>query len=144
MEKSIHLQSLKLLCKRFRRRYICKKIQYLTLDLGVKVKQKVAHYPLHYVTYSAPKFEVATSNGLGGDTFTRNVTDGRRTDFGTKLIYHFFLKKKAGITNFLLICQPPWVFLCNIRDMGHALFVQRWNVDLDIVKPDEKILFFCV
>ena len=41
------------------------------------------------MTYSATKFEVATSNGLGGDTFTRNVTDrrkdGRRTDFTTKL-----------------------------------------------------------
>ena len=53
------------------------------------------------MTYSATKFEVATSNCLGGDTFTRNVTDaqtdGRRTDFGTKLIYPFFLKKKAGI-----------------------------------------------
>ena len=36
------------------------------------------------------------SHGLGGDAFTRNVTDGR-TDFGTKLIYLFFLKKKAGI-----------------------------------------------
>ena len=53
------------------------------------------------MTYSTTKFEVATSNGLGGDTFTRNVTDGRtdrgRTDFDTKLIYPFFLKKKAGI-----------------------------------------------
>ena len=69
------------------------------------------------MTYSPTKFEVATSNGLGGDTFTRNVTDGRthgrtdgqtdgrtdrrtdgrRTDFDTKLIYPFFLKKKAGI-----------------------------------------------
>ena len=57
------------------------------------------------MTYLPTKFEVATSNGLGGDTFTRNVTDGgthgqtdeRRTDFGTKLIYPFFLKKKAGI-----------------------------------------------
>ena len=53
------------------------------------------------MTYSTTKFEVATSNGLGGDTFTRNVTDGqtdgRWTDFDTKLIYHFFLKKKAGI-----------------------------------------------
>ena len=55
--------------------------------------------------YSTTKFEVVTSNGLGGDTFTRNVTDvrtdgqtdGRRTDFDTKLIYPFFLKKKAGI-----------------------------------------------
>ena len=66
------------------------------------------------MTYSPTKFEVATSNGLGGDAFTRNVTDGRthgrtdrrtdgrtdgrRTDFDTKLIYPFFLKKKAGIT----------------------------------------------
>ena len=57
------------------------------------------------MTYSPTKFEVAISNGLGGDTFTRNVTDGRthgrmdgrRTDFDTKLIYPFFLKKKAGI-----------------------------------------------
>ena len=26
---------------------------------------------LHHVTYSATKFEVAKSNSLGGDTFTR-------------------------------------------------------------------------
>ena len=45
------------------------------LDLGVKVTRNVAHYPLHHVTYSATKFEVALSNGLGGDTFTRNVND---------------------------------------------------------------------
>ena len=50
-----------------------KKIQYLTfdVDLGVKVTQNVARYPLHHVTYSATKFEVATSNGLGAKTFTR-------------------------------------------------------------------------
>ena len=47
------------------------------LDLRVKVTQNVAQYPLHYVTYSFTKFEVATSNGLGGDTFTRNVTDAQ-------------------------------------------------------------------
>ena len=41
------------------------------LDLGVKVTQNVAQYPLHHVNYSATKFEVATSNRLGGDTFTR-------------------------------------------------------------------------
>ena len=92
-------------------RFIYKKIQHLAfdLDLGVKVTRNVAQYPLHHVTYSTTKFKVATSNGLGGDTFTRNVTDGRthgrtdrrtdrrRTDFDTKLIYPFFLKKKAGI-----------------------------------------------
>ena len=46
-------------------------IQYLTLDLGVKVTRNIAQYSLHHVTYLATKFEVATSNRLGGDTFTR-------------------------------------------------------------------------
>ena len=52
-------------------------------DLGVKVTRNVNQYSLHHVTYSPKKFEVATSYGLGGDTFTRNVTDRRthaRTD----------------------------------------------------------------
>ena len=56
------------------------------------------------MTYSPTKFEVATSNGLEGETFTRNVTEDGRTDGGTdegptdmKLIYPFFLKKKVGI-----------------------------------------------
>ena len=135
----------------------------MTFDLGVNVTQNVAQYPLHYVTYSATKFEVATSNRLGGDTITRKYNiwpltltlgsrshemlpstlyimwpiqlqslkllpltvkeeihlqetwrtdvrtdgrtdgrpDGRRTDFDTKLIYPFFLKKKAGVTTWL-------------------------------------------
>ena len=34
-------------------------------DLGVKVTD-----PLHHVTYSDTKFEVAMSNSLGGDAFT--------------------------------------------------------------------------
>ena len=29
------------------------------------------------MTYIGTKFKVATSNGLGGDAFTRNVIDGR-------------------------------------------------------------------
>ena len=41
------------------------------LDLGVKVTQNVAQYPLHNVTHPATKFEVARSNRLGVDTFTR-------------------------------------------------------------------------
>ena len=94
------------------RRCIYKKIHYLTfdLDLRVKVTRNVTQYPLHHVIYASTKFEVATSNGLEGDTITRNVTDGRtdrqtdgqthrrtdgrRTDFGTKLIYPIFLTKK--------------------------------------------------
>ena len=41
------------------------------LDLQVKVTQNVAQYPLHHVTYPATKFEVARSNRLRGDTFSR-------------------------------------------------------------------------
>ena len=77
------------------RRCVYKKIHYLTfdLDLGVKVTRNVAQYPLHHVIYASTKFEVAGSNGLGGDTITRNVTDGRtdaqtdgQTDDGPTLV----------------------------------------------------------
>ena len=40
---------------------------------GVKVTRDGAQYPLYHVTYSAAKFEVATSKGLGGDAFTRKI-----------------------------------------------------------------------
>ena len=91
----------------FRRRYIYKKIHYLTFDLGVKVTRNVTQYPLHHVTYSPSKFEVATSYCLGGDTFTSNVTDGRtyaRTDRRTDRLWHeinipFFSKEKSGYKN---------------------------------------------
>ena len=74
--------------------------------------QNVAQCPLHHVTYSATKFEVAATNGLGAATFTRNVTDrgpdGQTTDdFDMKFIYHFFLrKKKPGIIifNYAVLC----------------------------------------
>ena len=91
------------------RRCIYKKIHYLTfdLDLGVKVTQNVTQYPLHHVIYASTKFQVATSNGLGEDTITRNVTDGQthgRTDGRTtdRLWYEinipYFSYEKAGIT----------------------------------------------
>ena len=41
------------------------------LDLGVKVTQDFAKYPLYHATYSDTKFEVASSDGLGGDAFTK-------------------------------------------------------------------------
>ena len=51
----------------FTRKYI------FDFELGVKVTQNVAQYPLHHVTYLSTKFEVATTIGLGGgDAFTRN------------------------------------------------------------------------
>ena len=40
-------------------------------DLEVKVTQNVAQYHLHYVTYAPAKFEVAMTNSLRGDAFTR-------------------------------------------------------------------------
>ena len=41
------------------------------LDLGVKVTQNIAQYPLPHVNHPATTFEVARSKYLGGDTFTR-------------------------------------------------------------------------
>ena len=75
--------------------------------LGVKATRNIAQFPLHHVIYASAKFEISTSYGLGDRRYSkRNVTDGqtdgrthahtdgRRTDFGTKLIYPFFLTKK--------------------------------------------------
>ena len=87
---------------------------FFDLDLGVKVTRNVTQYPLHHVIYAPTKFQVATSNGLGEDTITRNVTDGRtdrqthgRTDGQTdgrttdRLWYEinipYFSYEKAGI-----------------------------------------------
>ena len=39
------------------------------LDHGVT--NNIAQYPLHHVTYAPAKFEVAMSNGLGGDKYTK-------------------------------------------------------------------------
>ena len=94
----------------FTRRFVYKTIHCLSFDLdhGGKITQNVTQYPLHYVIYASTKFGVAKFNGLGEDTIKRNVmdrqtegwtdaqTDGRRTNFGTKLIYLFF-NEKAGI-----------------------------------------------
>ena len=46
------------------------------LDLGVKITQNIAQFPLHHVIYASTKFEVATSYGLGEDTITRRMDDG--------------------------------------------------------------------
>ena len=40
-------------------------------DLDVK---QFAQYPLHHVTYGSAKFEVATSNGYGGDAFIQETS----------------------------------------------------------------------
>ena len=48
-----------------------KKTTEFELDLGIKVTQDVAKYPLHHVTYAHVKFEVATSRCLGGVAIAR-------------------------------------------------------------------------
>ena len=40
-------------------------------DLGVKVTQDVAQYPPHHMNSVPASFEVALSNSLGEDAFTR-------------------------------------------------------------------------
>ena len=67
----------------------------------------VAQYPLHHVTCAAKKFKAAAADGLGEDTITWNRTHEhtrtrmdrrmdrlRWTNFGAKLMYLLFYKKK--------------------------------------------------
>ena len=108
----MHRQNLKLLLRKVYEEMHLQEITLFVfdLDLGVKVIRNVTQYPLHHVIYAPTKFEVATSNGLGEDTITRNVTDGRtdrrtdgRTDRRTtdRLWYEinipYFSYEKAGI-----------------------------------------------
>ena len=57
----------------------------------------------HDVTYVPAKFEVATTSVLGGDTITRNATDGHidgRADDGATLVRNestLFSQEKMGI-----------------------------------------------
>ena len=76
-------------------RFIYKKIYDLTLDLDfwVQVTQNFSKDHLDEVIYAPAKFEVAMSNGLGGDAITINMTDSQaHTDDGPKLMATFFLK----------------------------------------------------
>ena len=43
-------------------------------DIDLGVTQNIAQHPLHHVTYVPAEFEVATSNGLGVDAFTRKYS----------------------------------------------------------------------
>ena len=43
----------------------------------LKLTRNIAQYHLQHVTCLGTKFEVAPSNGLVGDIFTRSVMDGR-------------------------------------------------------------------
>ena len=67
----MHLQSLKLLCPMVKGEMHLQANTLYDLDLGVKVTQNVFQYPPNHVTYAPGKFEVATSNSLGEDAFTR-------------------------------------------------------------------------
>ena len=49
------------------------------LDLVVKVTQNVVQYPSNHMTYAHAKFEVARSNSLGEDGFTRKNIIGSRS-----------------------------------------------------------------
>ena len=70
----MQLQSMKLLPLTVQEEMHLNENALFDIDLGVKVTQDVAQYPLHHVTYSDTKFEVATSNSLGGNAFTSKYT----------------------------------------------------------------------
>ena len=70
------------------------------------------------MTYLATKFEVATSKGLGGDTFTRNMTD-RRINVGKKRVYQeISLKKTLGcisIVEFIFYMHIAVCYTCKVE-----------------------------
>ena len=68
----MHLQSLKLLHPMVKEEIHLHENTFF--DLDGKVTRNFAQYPLHHVTYAPANFEVAMSNGLGGDAFTRKYT----------------------------------------------------------------------
>ena len=72
-----------------------KKIRYLTT-------RNVAQYPLHHWTYLATKFEVATSNGLGGIHLQENTL--------------FDLDPKVKVTR--NVAQYPLISVPNIDTLG--------------------------
>ena len=69
----MHLQSLKLLCPTVKVDMHLQENTLYDLDLGVKVTYVVAQYSPHHMTYPPATFEVAMSNSLGKDAFTRKT-----------------------------------------------------------------------
>ena len=67
----MHLQNLKLLRSTDKEKMDLQEKTLYDLDLGVKVTQNVAQYHPNHVTYAPANFEVAMSNGMGEDAFTR-------------------------------------------------------------------------
>ena len=55
------------------------------------------------MAYTHAKFEFATSNGLGENTITRNVTDVRTDRLWYEINVPYFSNEKAGITQELYI-----------------------------------------
>ena len=67
----MQLQSLKSLRLTVEEEMHLQEIHYMTFDLELGQSHAKSSPVLpHYVTYAATTFEVATSNGLGGGTFT--------------------------------------------------------------------------
>ena len=85
--------------QKFMRRCVCKKIHYLTFDLGLGVKVTWNVISIPYIRWSMHvQGWSCYVQSLGKDKITRYVThrqtDRRQTDFSTKLIYPIFLTKK--------------------------------------------------
>ena len=93
-----YLQSFKLLCPTVYEEMHLQVNTLFDFDFRVKVTKNINQYTLHHVIYASARFEVATTNGLGEYTITKNMTDrgtdGLRSDFCTKLIHPIFLTTK--------------------------------------------------
>ena len=74
------------------------------LDLGVKVRQDVAQFPLYHATHSDTKFEVATSNSLGGDAFTSKYTSILGSRSHKMLPSTLYIMRIIQVQSFKLLC----------------------------------------
>ena len=104
------------------------------LYLGLKVTLNVAQYPLHHVrNFKNLKYPIFLS--------TDGWTNRLRTDFGKKLIYPIFLKKKTGIiTNFPIVdCDVPCSPSYGVYISQLILFV---SVCSNIGDSDNRSQFF--
>ena len=59
----MHQQNLMLLHPMVKEKMHLQENTLFDLDLGIKVTQNVAQYPLHHVTYAPAKFDIASSHG---------------------------------------------------------------------------------
>ena len=131
-----------------RRRCIYKKVHYFTFYLDQGQTRNIAQYPLNHMTYAPVKFEVAMSNGLGANAFTRNfwfdLDPESRSHAGSRSHEALPSKSCALCTCKVWSCYVQWLRRCIYKKIHHLTLNPRsrgsWSHEmlpsaLDIMWP---------